>query len=274
MFRKSVSAEFYMNLPVHSQPIYAIPFVRSGFFPERASILLLIEIRFFWTLRHSPGIYQLIQIIRISMIWQDLQTLFRHFSFAIYYPRHNVPRIIYCCVSDAIGLTSFLLYLPLRLSQYSCFRVVQKIKLFWLFANKNFFFDLSFVSYFPRFQFVRLYKLFKTLLLWSIFGCFRFFDYRSYLVFLTPDAFSWSGLTVFTFYARERPNRIFEILCSKKTPSHFSPRGNLFSFPCDEPFRNPLKLFWVPAYLLRVLWSSSFVHLYISTYRLFCQQLF
>lgn len=38
---------------------------------------------------------------------------YRSFFLAVYYPRHNVPRIIYCSISLAIGLTSFLCYICL-----------------------------------------------------------------------------------------------------------------------------------------------------------------
>lgn len=197
------------------------------FFPERASFLPLIEIRFFEFCAVHPAFTSLCK--SFGYLWSERMCKLCSDIFLCYILSEAQ------CTADNI-LLRLRCHWPHQLSFIFAFSAStaflfpcrSKIKLFWLSANKSFFFDLSFVSCFSRFLYIRLYKLLKTLLLWSIFGCFRFFDYRSYLVFLTPDAFSWSGLTVFTFYVRERPNRIFEILCSKKTPSHFSPRGNLF----------------------------------------------
>lgn len=70
---------------------------------------------FFCLLRRSPGIYQYTDFTSSSHRLKRFSvfSLYRFHSLLYIYPRHNVPRTIYCWGSLAIGLTCFLFNLCL-----------------------------------------------------------------------------------------------------------------------------------------------------------------
>lgn len=91
---------------------FTIRFVCPKILWKNRCILLLIHrfITFIHFLRRHLDIYQYFGFLPFHLKWTlwSFQLVLQTIFFSIYYPRHNVSRIIYCCVSLPIGPTSFL----------------------------------------------------------------------------------------------------------------------------------------------------------------------
>ena len=217
-----------------------------------------LNIRFF-LLRRLFDIYQLSEPSIPD--FTDLESLPHGFTdrffLAIYYPRHNVPRIIYCCVSLTIGPTNFLC--NICLSAPTAFFHTPRRSI-WITHNlrPKLFSFASFPACVSCFSLLpldlRLQIFGFSLLLWSLFRERFRFERRNKTLGLTPDAFFRSG----SHYA-SLPNDQSDLWKSKAafprvpTSCTFSPSEswilNLESILRAGTYSICfLKLFWVSAW--------------------------
>ena len=172
---------------------------------------------------------------------------FRPFRFALYQPRHNVPRLICCCVSVAIGLTCFLfiscLFGSCNISSCRSTYTLSRNSI-----HQSRFFRLRLTCLLLTFLRYLLTQLMHPL------GGIQVSVLPDAVLFLTPDIFD----PVFpsSSFTNANDQILFRNTARKRfpalSPQEFLPRANRF---------DPLKLFRVP-----VLYCAFFLVFLFSDY--------
>ena len=165
-------------------------------------------------------------------------------SYALYQPRHNVPRLICCCASVAIGLTCFLFivaFSALTISRFSSFRVI-------LFRNSIH--QIFLLGFFDRFLVSASHRsAFSAYWAFALIpsGMLPIDPFTGCGSAVTPDSL-FDPVFLSSSFMNVNDQIQFGILYSRVL-LHLSPQEFL---PCAEPFRT-VETFLSSRYLLRVL---------------------